>query len=383
VARSNPGAHAQGSRTGRRVATAVAVLVVVAGGLYGASALEAHGDARKPKAAGAPSAQTTTVTRTDLSDTRTLPGTLGFGGAMAVKGAGTGLVTELPQVSATVARGKPLYWVNDQPVMVFFGDTPLFRTLDKPGMSGRDVTVLADNLLALGYDIGPVIEAARAPDAPQDSASGRATKLTPQLLAALKRWQRNTGQRTTGTLAVGQVVVVPGTARVSGVKAALGDPAAEDIATLTSEQKSVTVKADPGSADEVHDGDAVTITLPDARQIPGRVSSVGTTVQGGPSTDDPTGSETAPTLLLTVVPGSSADVKGLDAASVQVTFTTATERNVLVVPVGALLALQEGGYALQRPDGQLVAVKTGLFAKGRVEVSGAGIAAGDRVVTTS
>jgi hypothetical protein len=61
-------------------------------------------------------------------------------------------------------------------------------------------------------------------------------------------------------------------------------------------------------------------------------------------------------------------------------------KDVLVVPVGALLALAEGGYGVEiEQNGQrhLVAVKTGLFSNGQVEVSGPGLAAGAKVVTTS
>ncbi|MBL8596355.1 MAG: hypothetical protein JNL14_01305, partial [Devosia sp.] len=53
--------------------------------------------------------------------------------------------------------------------------------------------------------------------------------------------------------------------------------------------------------------------------------------------------------------------------------------DVLSVPVAALLARPEGGFAVEAvDDGQslLVAVTTGLFAAGRVEVSGEGIAEG-------
>jgi hypothetical protein len=56
---------------------------------------------------------------------------------------------------------------------------------------------------------------------------------------------------------------------------------------------------------------------------------------------------------------------------------------VLAVPVGALLALSGGGYALQRPDGALIAVRTGLFAGGMVQVSGSGLTAGLHVDTAS
>jgi hypothetical protein len=57
-----------------------------------------------------------------------------------------------------------------------------------------------------------------------------------------------------------------------------------------------------------------------------------------------------------------------------------------VVPVGALLALAGGGYAVEVVDASglhhLVAVTVGLFddAQGIVQVNGSGLSAGQRVV---
>jgi predicted ribosome-associated RNA-binding protein Tma20 len=56
---------------------------------------------------------------------------------------------------------------------------------------------------------------------------------------------------------------------------------------------------------------------------------------------------------------------------------------VLAIPVAALLALAEGGYAVELVDNgstHLVGVETGLFADGLVEVKGNGLSAGDLVV---
>jgi hypothetical protein len=68
---------------------------------------------------------------------------------------------------------------------------------------------------------------------------------------------------------------------------------------------------------------------------------------------------------------------------VKVWFTAEERKAVLTVPVAALLALGEGGYGVQvvRSDGtsSVVAVRVGLFAAGRVEVSGAGLAEGTRI----
>ena len=73
----------------------------------------------------------------------------------------------------------------------------------------------------------------------------------------------------------------------------------------------------------------------------------------------------------------------LDQAPVGASITTEVREGVLAVPVNALLALAEGGYAVEvERDGrrQLVGVETGLFADGQVEVEGEGLRAGDRVV---
>jgi multidrug efflux pump subunit AcrA (membrane-fusion protein) len=74
---------------------------------------------------------------------------------------------------------------------------------------------------------------------------------------------------------------------------------------------------------------------------------------------------------------------------VQVTITTASVQNALVVPVAALLAQAGGGYAVEvvGPAGidHLVPVSLGLFddADGLVQVIGSGLAAGQQVVVPS
>jgi multidrug efflux pump subunit AcrA (membrane-fusion protein) len=78
-----------------------------------------------------------------------------------------------------------------------------------------------------------------------------------------------------------------------------------------------------------------------------------------------------------------AQVDGLDEAPVDVRVATGVAKGVLAVPVSALLARAEGGYALELPDGTLVPVETGSYADGWVEVEGDGIAAGTKVVTAA
>ncbi|MGC4857167.1 efflux RND transporter periplasmic adaptor subunit [Micromonospora sp. DT4] len=330
-------------------------------------------------AASAPPALTTTkVTRTDLSDSRSLGGTLGFGPERIVKGTGEGVVTRLPKVGDTVARGKPLYWVNDQPVTVLFGDTPLFRTLDKPGLVGSDVLIVRDNLKALGYATGT--QQTRTKDGTRIGA-GRAL-LTETLVAAIKKWQQTLGVKPTGRIEVGQAAVLPGPVRISAVKAVPGDPAAGELLAVTEKVKLVTVPVDATEVSSIRVGATVAIILPDTTESPGRVASISHTVDGG-GPDSGAGQASPPKVNVLVTPTKAADVAKLDAAAVQVTFTTNTRKGVLAVPVGALVALREGGYALQLPDGGLLAVETGMFSRGLVEVSGTGVTEGLTVVTAA
>jgi multidrug efflux pump subunit AcrA (membrane-fusion protein) len=79
-------------------------------------------------------------------------------------------------------------------------------------------------------------------------------------------------------------------------------------------------------------------------------------------------------------------VKSMGAAAVTVAFTAGQRPNVLTVPVAALLALAEGGYGVQVVDGsttRIVAVETGLFADGKVEITGTGLQAGLKVAMPS
>jgi hypothetical protein len=293
----------------------------------------------------------------DLSDSRRVAGTLGYGSAHPVKGTGPGVLTALPAIGTKIGRGKALYRVNDQPVVVLYGGTPLFRPIDKPGLTGREVLELRHNLTALGY-----------------RSSGVADISDVSLLAALKRWQKDLDLPAPGVLQPGQAVVLGGPGRVSAITAQLGDPADEPLLSVASTTKVVSVPMSPADASPLHTGLAVSITLPDGKVVPGKITALSQTVSDSADQGDP------PKMNVFVTPNKS--VTAFNSAPVQVRFTTVARKGVLAVPVGALVALREGGYAVQRPDGSLIAATTGLFAGGMVQVSGPGLADGTTVVTT-
>jgi hypothetical protein len=87
-----------------------------------------------------------------------------------------------------------------------------------------------------------------------------------------------------------------------------------------------------------------------------------------------------------VTPAHPAATGTWDQAPVQVGITTDRVLNALVVPVTALLARSDGGYAVEvlgaGATNHLAPVSLGLFddADGLVQVTGSGLAAGQKVV---
>jgi peptidoglycan hydrolase-like protein with peptidoglycan-binding domain len=309
----------------------------------------------------APTSLATVATRT-LSETTPVGGTLGYAGSYTVLGGLRGMITALPAGGQVIRNGHVLYRVDDAPAVLLYGSTPAYRTLAE-GAIGKDVSELNRDLMALGY-------ASRAEIDPWPDAFGWATRL------AVERLQEHLGVPQTGTLALGTVVFLPTAARVTHVRAVLGGPAGGAVLSATSTAREVSVDLDAGLQSQVKQGDRVTITLPDTRTTPGRVSSVGTVATAGSS----------PTVPLRIALTRPRDVGHLDQAPVEVAITNQTVHRALVVPVDALLALAGGRYAVEITDPRhLVTVSLGLFDDEHelVQVTGSGLAAGQHVVVPS
>jgi multidrug efflux pump subunit AcrA (membrane-fusion protein) len=129
----------------------------------------------------------------------------------------------------------------------------------------------------------------------------------------------------------------------------------------------------------IHTGDTVSVVLPDGKTTTaGHIRDI-STVATAPASGGAGGNST-PTVNVTITLDRPSETGNLDQAPVEVNITDKTVRAVLAVPINALLALAEGGDAVEvvSPDGtrQLVAVQTGLFSDTMVQVSGAGLAEG-------
>jgi peptidoglycan hydrolase-like protein with peptidoglycan-binding domain len=353
----------------RVVAFAAGALVLAMGGYawLGAAAVD-----DEATASDAPTeVHTATVERRDLARTASYDGTLGYGDEMALPGSAMGTITGVPDEGAVIDFGEELYEVDGKPVVLLPGEVPAYRRLAYSEGPGDDVRQLEQFLADAGFgDEGLVTD----------------TEWTGDTTEAVQRWQESLGLAATGEIEVGQVVFWPTPVRVESHAKELGSPADGSVLSVTGTSESVTVDVDADERERFAVGDVVAIELADGTRSSGTVTEVGQPE----SSSDPyampgAGSSTASiTIALddTTTGGASTDA----GASVEVHLTLRTAEDVLAVPVSALLALAEGGYAVEVDEGaatRLVGVKLGLFADSSVEVTPTAdgqLAEGDEVV---
>lgn len=295
---------------------------------------------------------TAAVEKRTLAQRLTLDGALTYVGDAQLVAGRAGTITELPQAGATVRVGQVLWRVDDVPVPLLAGRLPQWRRLVAGMSDGPDVEQLEENLTRLGH----------AP------AGGMTVdeKFTSATAAAVKRWQKSLGHSQTGFVEPGAVVFYPSDVRVTEQLAALGAQAApgSPVLKVSQTRRVVTVKLDARRQEFVKVGAEVDVVLPDDRTVRAKVSRIGTVASQE--------AEGTPTVDVTVDFAADAKVPTLDQAPVDV-LVDVQSRTGLAVPVKALLALSEGGYAVETAaDGQrrLVPVETGMFADGYVEISG-------------
>jgi Putative peptidoglycan binding domain len=359
----------------RRKPLITGAAVVILGGAVAGFVLARGAGGTEPAAGSALPPATAKVTRTTLVETTTVPGTLGYGDPVPVSAVERGTLTWIAPVGSTVKRGEPLFKIDERSVVALYGSLPLYRRL-QDGVKGADVGQLERNLAELGYTGFTVDDTYTAATA-----------------AAVRSWHADLGRPATGTVDRGQAVFMRGAVRIAADTARVGDTIGGESAggggsvlSYTGTTKQVTVKLEVADQALAVKGRTVTVTVPGRGTVRGKISQVGTVVTAqGPASEgtaSPGGTSSAASGASIEVTVTIADQKALgslDAAPVDVDFVSSKREDVLAVPVAALLALPEGGFGVQVVDGgrtRIVAVKTGLFAAGQVEVTGEGIAEG-------
>jgi hypothetical protein len=307
--------------------------------------------------------------------------------------------TALPSVGDVIKEDGPVYSLNDEPVPLLYGANPAYRAFYVGMSDGADVGALTADLIALGYGA----------DLSQSNHFSTATA------AAVKRWQSALELSATGEVLLGAAVFEPGPIRVTSVTTSVGESIGGGgggsggggggsggggsggggsggggaVLTATSTTRQVSISLDASDQSEVAVGDKVTITLPNNESTPGVISSVGTVATTAPSSSSTSSAGSGssnPTISVLVNPTDPSATGRWDQASVNVTITTGTVTNALVVPVAALRAQPSGAYAVEVVGADnihhLVAVGLGLFddADGLVQVTGTSMVAGQQVV---
>jgi peptidoglycan hydrolase-like protein with peptidoglycan-binding domain len=373
----------------------------------------------------------------------------------SVVGNASGVVTDVVAAGETIEQGDVLYRVDGEPVVVMYGDVPAYRTMRdlSDNMTGDDVRQLEQALVALGYDpdgvasvdeeftsytetmverweedlgveadgvvaLGDVIfipgpadvldvsiEVGRSVTPGQSVASITAgeplsgddvRQLEENLVdlgydgpvvdgiwdtgtkSAVIAWQADTGLEADGVIDLGQIVFLPAAVRVNEVLASVGTAvnAGTPVLGISSADQFVTFDLPARDQGLLAVGQEVNIEMPDGTDTPGTVLSVASVASGGQGVDA--------SFEVEVVLDDPSVAAGLDEAPVDVEVISDSVSDVMAVPVSALLALIEGGYAVEVDTGdgdtKLVGVEPGFYADGLVEVTSNGLSVGDMVV---
>jgi HlyD family secretion protein/Putative peptidoglycan binding domain len=316
----------------------------------------------------------------DLVLTDEYEGELGYGEAHAVTAGRSGVVTGVTPVGTSVGQGDVLYDVDLQPTVLLHGDVPAFRDLSVDADPGADITQLEQALVDLGFGDGVTVD----------------DEFTAATADAVEAWEEALGRSDPdGVVALGDVVFATADLRIAEVTAETGTQvqSGADVVQVTATTKVVTLGLTVDQVANVEAGTPVTVTLPDGTEATGKI----TDVASEPSSEDGSdpgasgdggdgghgGEETYPVTVALDDPGAAGAFEG---GSVDASVERSRTEDATAVPVIALLALREGGYAVQvvddsQPKGyRLVPVEVGTIADEWAQVSGEGIEAGVEVV---
>lgn len=306
---------------------------------------------------------TETVTRRTLSETESVNGTVGFGASRPLGATGEGIVTAAPVQGDVLRPGDVAVRIAQRPVVLVEGATPMYRELrrvasserdaagDKLGeQSGDDVRQLQQYLVDAGLD--------EDGDLVVDGVFGRETE------DAVEKWQEFVGHPATGKVDRSQIVFIATPVRVETAPAV-----GTEFADLTFSGLDAVVTAPVATAKRrfFEPGSVVGIELAD-RTATDTVSDIERTI-------DDQGSSS---YSVEIAFDSTDDSEGIEVdASAKLTGTRIVAEDVLTVPVRALVALAEGGWALQVIQSGatsaapvLTGVELGEIVDGLAEVSG-------------
>lgn len=230
--------------------------------------------------------------------------------------------------------------------------TPIIRASGGDPLSGADVLQLEESLEALGLDGGLV-----------DGVYDKATA------AAVTEWTRAMGMSAEGWLPVGTIVFLPSIVRATEHLTAAGASVTPQSPVLSAAPEQTIVRMDLPAEDQesMAAGTSVIVVFPDRTETSGTVSYVASVADVVPQ-------DGGATFEVEITLEDPSVVGDLDEAPVDIRVISDSVDDVMAVPVSALLALAEGGYAVEVVEGdttRLVGVEPGFFGNGLVEIHGA------------
>ena len=161
----------------------------------------------------------------------------------------------------------------------------------------------------------------------------------------------------------GDILMVPTkTMRVDQVKADLGSPAEGAVLSWTDTTVFARVDLTEAQRQVFVAGTPVNVTLPGGQEIVGVIGDVSES-----RWDDMMGMAVPAQARIDFE--DQAALTETSLGSVTIVLVQDEAEQALVVPVTALLALAEGGYAVQLTDGTLIGVELGLQADTRIQVT--------------
>jgi peptidoglycan hydrolase-like protein with peptidoglycan-binding domain len=276
--------------------------------------------------------------------------------------------------------GTPVDGIVDWGEVVFLtGPAQVLDVLATPGTQAGSVMSIATGDPAHGTD---VLQLEAALVALGSDASGALVAdgiYTPETTQAVLAFQAAAGLEQDGILDLGEVVFIPGAVRVTNPLATKGSTigAGSAVLGISLSEKVVRVDLPADEQGALAAGDAVTVEMPDYTLVPATVVFVSQT-----ATPQPNGPATFEVLVELDDP---AVAVGLDEAPVDVIVVSDSVQGVIAIPVSALVALLEGGYAVELDAGggrtRLVAVEVGFFGDNNmIEITSDALEPGDRVV---
>ncbi len=278
-----------------------------------------------------------------------------------------GAVTSIAPTGTSVGTGTVLFLDGTTPVVAVTGDVAagpiLERDLSASVSDGADVKLLERMLVSQGFDAAGALVV----DDDFDEITSQAVYDWYVSLGTID--PANEIEVTDVVVPAGSFVVVPDGLVVGSSFAAEGEEPTGDqpVLALTTAARTVSTTA-PIDDTTFELGAPIEIEYPDGTTVAGTVTDIGTVATN--PTGDP---EDTPTVSISITPAQIPDsVLGFVQIPVTLRVVTETIEDAYVVPVSALVALAEGGHALEVADSEtathLIGVETGTFQGGFVEV---------------